>query len=92
MNGLANLSYRQDKLDKAQGLFIECIDKSKTALGPLHPETLSSMNNLGCLYSRRKEYAKAKALFDQCLEGFTTTFGRNHTTAINVIISMRLIK
>jgi len=50
IDNLAALYYKQGKYDKAEPLYVECLEKRKAVLGDTHPDTLSSINNLAALY------------------------------------------
>ena len=39
--------------DKAEKLYVQCLDAKKSKLGPDHPDTLESMNGLAGLYSEQ---------------------------------------
>ena len=62
MNNLAGLYKSQGKYDEAEPLYVDCLDKTRTALGDRHPSTLTSMNNLAGLYKRQGRYVEAHRL------------------------------
>ena len=48
---------------KAEPLFQEALRIRQKVLGPEHPDTATSLNNLAALYQDMGEYAKAEPLF-----------------------------
>ena len=61
------------------------LDKQNELLGPNHPNTLSSMNNLAGLYKNQGKYDLAEPLYVECLELRKTILGPNHP---DTLISM----
>lgn len=47
-------------------------------LGPYHPDTAQSLNNLASLSMELNMYDKAEPLFHRALGIYTKTFGTNH--------------
>ena len=47
-------------------------------LGPEHPETLTSINNLGSVLDSQGKYEEAKAMYQQALEGYQKVLGPKH--------------
>ena len=54
------------------------LDLRRRVLGPEHPETLRSMNNLAQVYWHQEKYAQAEALFSQTLEARRRVLGPEH--------------
>jgi len=50
MNNLAHMYRAQGNYTAAEPLYVECLEKARTILGIDHPNTLTSMCNLGSLY------------------------------------------
>jgi hypothetical protein len=46
MHNLAGLYNSQGKYEKAESMYVDCLEKSKAVLGDMHPDTLTSMSNL----------------------------------------------
>ena len=53
---------------KAEPLFKEALEIRQKVLGPEHPDTATSLNNLAALYQAMGDYAKAEPLFKEALE------------------------
>jgi tetratricopeptide (TPR) repeat protein len=68
LHGLAALFFNQGDYDKALPLFVECLEKRKSALGENHPKLLPHYNNLALLFSNQGRYDKALPLLDECLQ------------------------
>ena len=51
MSILAGLYASQGQYDKAEPLFVACLEQRRTAFGESHPDTLGSMHNLALLYA-----------------------------------------
>lgn len=68
MNGLAVVYDVQTLYEKAEPLYLKCLDIRKKILGLSHAETLDTMNNLAGLYCDQNEYDKAEPLYRNCLE------------------------
>jgi len=47
-------------------------------LGPNHPNTASSLNNLAAFYKSQGDYEQAKPLYEHALAIIEKTFGSNH--------------
>ena len=50
MYNLAALYEKGGKYDRAESLYVECMELSKAVLGASHPDTLTTMNGLAGLY------------------------------------------
>jgi tetratricopeptide (TPR) repeat protein len=47
-------------------------------LGPSHPDTLLSQNQLAVLHYRRGKYDQAKTLYQEAIDGFASQLGADH--------------
>lgn len=56
----------------------EVWDVRRTSLGPEHPSTLTSVNNLGALLQRMKRFPEAERLLQQALAGRRRVLGPDH--------------
>lgn len=57
-------------------------------LGEEHPDTLSSMNNLGALYSNQRRLTEAEALFVQVLDARKRVLGIEHQNTLNTMTNL----
>ena len=53
-------------------------------LGPEHPDTLSTINNLALLYVNQGKYEQAEPLYQRALASYELVLGTNHPTTIMV--------
>ena len=62
-------------------------------LGPEHPDTLTSVDNLAGLYKAQGRYSEAEPLFRRALAGWERVLGQEHpdtlTSVNNLAASMR---
>jgi len=80
---LADLYKHQGMYDKAEPLYVECLEKRKAVLGDSHPSTLSSLNNLAGLYDSQGKYDKAEPLYVECLEKRKAVLGDSHPSTLS---------
>ena len=64
--------------DQANSAFEESLRLRKTKLGPEHPDTLDSMNNLALGYDAAGRHAEAFPLYEQTLRLTKATLGPEH--------------
>jgi tetratricopeptide (TPR) repeat protein len=68
----------------------EASETAKT-LGPDHPDTATSLNNLAALYKATGEYSKAEPLYNRALAIFEKALGPDHpdtATGLNNLASL----
>ena len=63
---------------KAEPLYQEALRIWQKVLGPEHPDTATSLNNLAALYQAMGEYAKAEPLFQEALRIRQKVLGPEH--------------
>ena len=63
---------------KAEPLYQEALRIRQKVLGPEHPDTALSLNNLGTLYQDMGEYAKAEPLYQEALRIRQKVLGPEH--------------
>ncbi len=76
------------KLDKALPLFEETLALMKTKLGPDHPDTLTSMNNLAQAYQDAGKLDKALPLLEETLALMKTKLGPDHPETLISMASL----
>jgi hypothetical protein len=57
----------------------------KTVLGPEHPDTLTSMNNLALTYGNQGRLGEAEKLFVQVMETSKTVLGPEHPDTLTTM-------
>lgn len=64
---LANLHYRQEKLDQAAALYQRAFEGNYQTLGPNHNSTLQVLQNLGTIAGRQGRLGDAESLYRKVL-------------------------
>ncbi|PVH67751.1 hypothetical protein DL98DRAFT_442843, partial [Cadophora sp. DSE1049] len=62
----------------AERLHREMLRLREEVLGPEHPDTLTSMNNLACLFEDQGKYEAAEPLYEETLRLNEKVFGQEH--------------
>ena len=65
-------------LEESRKLHEETLRIRRRVLGPAHPDTLRSMNNLAATLLAQGRYAEAQKLFEEVVEIKERTLGRDH--------------
>ena len=78
MATLANLYWRQERLDEVERLDRETLEIRSRVLGADHPDTLRSMNGLAVTLFSLGRYAQAAEMFDRTLVAQRRLLGPNH--------------
>ena len=66
------------------------VDLRKRVLGPEHPDTLTSMDELGVLYNLEAKYAAAEALLTKVSRARERTLGKNHKDTLTALSDLAL--
>jgi nephrocystin-3 len=64
-------------------LYRRALEGYENALGPEHPESLGSLNNLGNLLSDKGDYDGAEALYRRALYSYEKALGLDHTDTLS---------
>ena len=75
LGSLANLYYRQGKLDEAEKMYQRALQGYEKAWGPDHTSTLSTVNNLGLLYADQGKHEEAEKMYQRALQGYENALG-----------------
>jgi tetratricopeptide (TPR) repeat protein len=59
------LRLAQGKLDAAEALYREALERSSRVLGDDHPERLTAMNNMGVVLQKQAKFEEALPLFEE---------------------------
>jgi tetratricopeptide (TPR) repeat protein len=70
--------YGEGKYTEVEALAKQLVDQSINENGPDHPETATSLNNLGLLYSIQGKYDLAEPLYKQALVMYEKALGPDH--------------
>jgi tetratricopeptide (TPR) repeat protein len=79
------------QLAKAMPLYEEMLPKLKAKLGPAHPNTLTSMNNLARAYQASGQLAKAVTLYEETLEKTKAKLGPDHLQTLGAMSMLGLV-
>ena len=69
----------QDMVDNQRALAIR-----EQVVGPHHPDTATSLNNLALLYQYQGKYAEAEPLFQRALAIYEQQLGASHPTTRHI--------
>ena len=72
-------------LAAAEPLCRDALEVSRETLGNRHPDTLTSINNLGMLLKAKGDLAAAEPLFREATKGMRETLGDRHPTTLTCI-------
>ncbi|MEO0533328.1 MAG: CHAT domain-containing tetratricopeptide repeat protein [Cyanobacteria bacterium P01_A01_bin.123] len=85
LNQQVNSLYQAGHYSEAIPLAEEALAINEAALGPNHPDTVVSLNNLALLYDSQGRYEEAEPLYLQALEIRESVLGPNHPdTAVSL--------
>jgi tetratricopeptide (TPR) repeat protein len=75
--------YKAGKFSEAVPIATRVLELREKALGPEHPATATSLNNLGTLYVKMGDYAKAEPLLQRALKIREKVLGPGHPDTAN---------
>ncbi|KAF7986448.1 hypothetical protein HWV62_31213 [Athelia sp. TMB] len=75
----------QGKLDDAMPFYKRALAGREKQLGPEHPDTLTTMSNLGELYREQGKYDEAEPLLARVLRSRETQLGEEHPDTLSVV-------
>jgi tetratricopeptide (TPR) repeat protein len=78
LNQQVQTLYKQGKYQEAIPLAEKAVELAKRVYGPEHPDTATSLNNLGKLYREMGEYAKAEPPLQEALRIRQKVLGPEH--------------
>ena len=76
---------------EAEQLHREALELKKSVLGPDHPSTLTSVNNLALVIKERGNYEEAETMFRQTLQLFQKTNGLEHPSTFKRMNNLALV-
>jgi tetratricopeptide (TPR) repeat protein len=85
LNRQAVQLHNQGKYAEAFEVARQALTLAETALGPEHPDTLRSVNNLAALYDTQGRYAEAEPLYQRVLAARETVLGREHPETLTSV-------
>lgn len=91
INNLANLYFKQGRLDEAIALHRQCLSVWQEGLGAHNPRTASSCNNLGYILLTRGDHAGAEPLLDRAHAVYLHRLGERHPNTLSCANSLAII-
>jgi tetratricopeptide (TPR) repeat protein len=79
------LLFKLQRLDEAEALLREALERTQRVLGPDHPLTLTTMNNLGSLLLAREQLDEAERLLRQAVVGRRRVLGDAHPQTLTAM-------
>ena len=76
---------------RAESLLSRSLQIRRKVLGPQHPDTLASMNDLGEAIWRQARYPEAEKLVHEALDGRQRTLGPNHPATLASMNNLGLL-
>ncbi|MGQ9870315.1 tetratricopeptide repeat protein [Leptodesmis sp.] len=73
----------QKRYGEAEVLYLRSLSIREQQLGPDHPDTVTSLNNLATLYCSMGRYTEAEPLHKQSIAIFVAKLGLNHPNTQN---------
>ena len=88
---LASWFHEKIEWDAAKILYRRTLEGRGNALGAEHPDTLSSVNNLGALLLDKGDYGGAEEYCRRALEGYEKTHGPEHNDTLMSVNNLGLL-
>jgi tetratricopeptide (TPR) repeat protein/tRNA A-37 threonylcarbamoyl transferase component Bud32 len=85
---LAQLLWKQGRLDEAERLHRQNLEARRRVLGPEHADTLESMNDLAAVLHSLGKLDEAEPLFRETLESERRVLGAEHPTTLATISNL----
>ena len=82
---LANTHRNSGNLDSAISLYQRCLQTRERLLGAEHPDTLSTISNLGIVLSDKGDYEKAEVHYIRCLQAQERVLGTEHPLTLATV-------
>ena len=90
-NEIGYYLHHQGRYEEAKPLYNRALEIRERVLGPDHPETATSLNNLAALYYNQGWYEEAEPLYKRALEIVKWVLGPDHpdmATSLNNLASL----
>jgi tetratricopeptide (TPR) repeat protein len=83
--------YQRGRYWETEPLWKSLLEISEQALGPEHPNTLGTFNNLAELYRSQGKYEQAEPLYQRALEAKERVLGPEHPSTLGTIGNLAVI-
>ena len=91
LNRQALQLYNQGKSAEAFAVAQQALSLAEAALGPQHPNTLGSVNNLAFLYDTQGRYSDSEPLHKRALAGREAALGPAHPVTLESVNNLALL-
>ncbi len=91
VNNLAALLHSQGELDRAEGLYLEALEKKRRFQGDGHPDVAFTLNNLASLRHAKGDYAGAAELIREALDLLSGIFGEEDPRATASLLNLAAV-
>lgn len=91
LNAVASFHLDAGRFAAAEPLFRRALDVRERTLGPEHPDTLSSLNNLAYVLDSIADYAGAEPLYRRALEAEERLRGPDHPSTLCVLNNLAFL-
>ena len=81
----------QGRYGEAEPLYRRALEARERVLGPEHPDTLTSVNNLAALYQAQGRYGEAEPLYRRALEASERVLGPEHPDTLTSVNNLALL-
>jgi tetratricopeptide (TPR) repeat protein len=85
LNQAGKYFYQRGQYKEAEPLWNSALAMCERVLGPEHPNTLTSLNNLAALYRSQGKYEQAEPLYQRALAGRQRVLGPEHPNTLNIV-------
>ncbi|KAL6154046.1 hypothetical protein ACJBU6_07334 [Exserohilum turcicum] len=76
---------------RAEELFMQVMESRRRVLGSKHPNTLTSVSNLGLVLESQGKYEEAEAMHRRALEAREKVLGREHPNTLTSVSNLGLV-
>jgi tetratricopeptide (TPR) repeat protein len=83
--------YLRGEYAAAEEISRDALDGREKVLGPEHPDTLTSVNNLGSVLERQGKYEEAEAMHRRALKGREKVLGLEHPDTLTSVNNLGLL-
>lgn len=91
LNAVASFHLDAGRFAAAEPLFRRALEIRERTLGPEHPDTLSSLNNLAYVLDSVADYAGAEPLYRRALEAEERLSGPNHPSTLCIVNNLAFL-
>jgi tetratricopeptide (TPR) repeat protein len=83
--------YQRGQYREAEPLWNSALAMCELVLGPEHPDTLGSLNNLAILYRQQGKYEQAEPLYQRALATYERVLGPEHPDTLTSLNNLAIL-